>query len=123
MSQCLTLEQLLDDGRLTVRQLAARLGLDTSTVTRVVDVLVRDGLLARARDEGHDRRRVFVELTANGHVLAQQLVECADVYCARILARVPAERREHVVAALQLIIDAIDDVPSDCCTSTERRGP
>jgi len=118
MSQCLTLEQILDDGRLTVRELAARLGLDTSTVTRVVDVLVRDGLLTRERDERHDRRRVFIDLTASGRALARKLVECADAYCARILAKVPVERRDHVVAALQLIIEAIDDVPSDCCTST-----
>jgi DNA-binding MarR family transcriptional regulator len=39
MSQCVTLELLQQEGRKTVRELAEGLGLDTSTVTRVVDVL------------------------------------------------------------------------------------
>ena len=49
MSQCVTLELLLQQGPITGRDMARNLGLDTSTVTRVVDVLVRDGLARRLR--------------------------------------------------------------------------
>jgi DNA-binding MarR family transcriptional regulator len=111
MSQCVTLELLQQDGRKTVRELAEGLGLDTSTVTRVVDVLVRDGLLLRTRDELQDRRRVFVSLTPRGRRLAEKLQACADKYCERILVRIPRDRRADVAHALRVLVEAIDGLP------------
>jgi len=111
MSQCVTLELLQQEGRKTVRELAEGLGLDTSTVTRVVDVLVRDGLLRRTRDELQDRRRVFVSLTPRGRRLAEKLQACADEYCERILVRIPRGRRADVLHALRVLVEAIDELP------------
>jgi DNA-binding MarR family transcriptional regulator len=112
MSQCVTLELLHQEGRKTVRELAEGLGLDTSTVTRVVDVLVRDGLLRRTRDDVEDRRRVFVSLTTRGRRLAEKLEACADAYCERILVRIDPGRRADVLRALHLLVEAIDDLPA-----------
>ncbi len=112
MSQCVTLELLHREGRMAGRELARRLGLDTSTVSRVVDVLVRDGMVRRARDEAGDRRCVFVSLSARGRALAAKLQSCADTYCERILGRIPEDRREDVVHALRVLVDAIDDLPA-----------
>jgi len=114
MSQCVVLELLLQQGSMTVREMARDLGLDTSTVTRVVDVLVRDGMARRARDEKGDRRRVFVSLTARGCKLAARLERCADDYSERILRRIPAEMREDVIHTLRVLIEAIDDLPATC---------
>jgi DNA-binding MarR family transcriptional regulator len=114
MSQCVALETLHREGRMPVRELSQRLGLDTSTVTRLVDVLVRDGLAQRARDEAGDRRRVFVSLSETGRELASRLECCADDYCERILERIPAGRREDVYQALQHLVRAIDDLPAAC---------
>ena len=114
MSQCVALETLHREGPMPVRELSQRLGLDTSTVTRLVDVLVRDGMAQRARDEAGDRRRVFVSLSETGRELADRLECCADDYCERILERIPAERREDVFQALQLLVQAIDDLPATC---------
>jgi len=104
-----------------VRELSQRMGLDTSTVTRLVDVLVRDGMAQRARDEAADRRRVFVSLSETGRELARRLECCADDYCERILERIPAECREDVYTALQHLVEAIDDLPAACCGAKERR--
>jgi DNA-binding MarR family transcriptional regulator len=114
ISQCVTLELLLQQGPMTVCDLARNLGLDTSTVTRVVDVLARDGMTRRARDEEQDRRRVFVSLTAKGRALAAKLERCADDYSERILKRIPAEMREDVIHTLRVLIEAIDDLPETC---------
>jgi DNA-binding MarR family transcriptional regulator len=114
MSQCVALETLHREGPMPVRELSQRLGLDTSTVTRLIDVLVRDGMAQRARDEAGDRRRVFVSLSETGCELAGRLECCADDYCERILERIPAERREDVFQALQLLVQAIDDLPATC---------
>jgi len=113
MTQCVTLELLEQEGPKTVRDLAAGLGLDTSTVTRVVDVLVRDGLLCRARDETQDRRRVFVSLTEPGRRLAADLQLCADRYCEKILEKIPQNRREEVLRALRVLVGALDELPSE----------
>jgi DNA-binding MarR family transcriptional regulator len=114
MSQCVALELLLQQGPMTVRDLARDLGLDTSTITRVVDVLVRDGMARRARDEKRDRRRVFVSLTGRGRALATKLERCADDYSERILKRIPAEMREDVIHTLRVLVDAIDELPATC---------
>jgi DNA-binding MarR family transcriptional regulator len=114
MSQCMTLELLQQEGPMNVRQLAERLGLDTSTVTRGIDVLVRDRMLQRTRDEEGDRRRVVVSLTSRGRTLAAKLQECGDAYCARILARIPTDQREDVIHCLRVLVDAIGDLPETC---------
>jgi DNA-binding MarR family transcriptional regulator len=114
MSQCVALETLRREGSIPVHELSERMGLETSTVTRLVDGLVRDGLARRARDEEGDRRRVFVSLTDSGDELAERLESCADEYCERILAGIPAKRREDVYQALELLVQAIDDLPASC---------
>jgi DNA-binding MarR family transcriptional regulator len=108
LSRCVTLETLLREGPLPVRELASRLGLDASTVTRSIDGLVREGLVRRDRDERRDRRRVFVGLTARGRGLAQKLERCADAYSDRILERIRPEYREDVLYALGLLVEAVD---------------
>jgi DNA-binding MarR family transcriptional regulator len=110
LSRCVTLETLLQEGPLPVRELASRLGLDASTVTRSIDGLVREGLARRTRDERQDRRRVFVALTARGRALAGKLVHCADAYSDEILERIPRDRREDVLIALGDLVEAVDDL-------------
>ncbi len=108
LSRCVTLETLLREGPLPVLELATRLGLDASTVTRSIDGLVRESLVRRTRDERRDRRKVFVGLTARGRTLAQKLERCADTYSDRILERIPKARREDVLYALALLVEAVD---------------
>lgn len=110
LSRCVTLETLLREGSLPVKELASRLGLEASTVTRSIDGLVREGLVRRTRDERQDRRRVFVALTVRGRALAEKLEHCADDYSDQILERIPAERREDVLYALGLLAKAVDDL-------------
>lgn len=110
LSRCVTLETLLREEPLPVNELASRLGLDASTVTRSIDGLVREGLVRRTRDERKDRRRVFIALTARGRTLALKLEQCADAYSNQILARIPRERREDVLYALGLLVKAVDDL-------------
>jgi DNA-binding MarR family transcriptional regulator len=116
-----TLETLLREGPLPVRELASRLGLDASTVTRSIDGLVREGLVRRARDERRDRRRVFVALSARGRALAQKLERCADAYSDRIFERIPPERRESVLYALGVLVEAVDGLQGSSDQTEEPR--
>lgn len=123
LPQCLLLELLHQEPRLPVRGLAERLGLDASTVTRLVDVLARDGLVRRARPASGDRRRVLVSLTARGRALAERLLACSDAYCERILARIPGERRGDVLRALAVLADALEELPAECRERASIRTP
>ncbi len=113
MPQCLLIEILSERGPMTVGELAEHLGLDTSTVTRLVDVLARDRLLSRYRDENGDRRHVYVSLTAKGTDLGRQLIACADAYCGRILERIPEKNRAAVLSALDVLLEALEQLPEN----------
>jgi len=67
----------------TVGGLAARLMLDSSTVTPLVKRLEQRGLLARARDP-HDDRAVFVQLTDAGFDLEAHAMQVpVEMMCGR----------------------------------------
>lgn len=62
---------LWEQGRQTVKSLAERLDLDSSTVTPLVQRLAGAGLVHTSRDES-DRRNLSIELTTQGRALRKQ---------------------------------------------------
>jgi len=68
VSQCYALEELVRRGGMTLNDLAARLYLDKSTASRVVDALERKGYVARS-PHPEDRRALLLEPTAAGRTL------------------------------------------------------
>lgn len=64
-----------DDGQ-TPGELAQRTVKDQTTMTRLLDGLVRKNLVDRMRDEA-DRRKIRVRLTPKGNVMQGQLVPIA----------------------------------------------
>jgi DNA-binding MarR family transcriptional regulator len=115
LTQAMVLEILHEEGPMTVRDISTAMGLEPSTITRVVDVLARDGRLERRRAESGDRRQVFVSTTPEGAELAEKLIACTDAFCATILANLPATSRDTVTAALDELITAIESLPKSCC--------
>ena len=109
MSQCYTIEALAQNGTLSMNELSEQMGVTMSTMTRVVNVLVRDGVVRR-KSNPKDRRQVCVELTAKGSDLALRLKCCAEEYSKQILQQVPREQREEVLKSLKLLTDVTDKV-------------
>lgn len=72
VAQCYALETLVKQGPLRSRDLAARMFLDKSTASRVVDALVRKGHAQRTPDH-RDRRAVQVVATAHGQALYRHI--------------------------------------------------
>jgi DNA-binding MarR family transcriptional regulator len=83
-------------------ELAARLAMSRQLATQIVDVLVRDGFVARAASDT-DRRRVVLGLTDRG----AQAVLVAGRASNRVLARI---RRRLGDAGLAELIDALGAV-------------
>ena len=59
----------------TMSELADECGLVLSSMTGVIDRLVGKGCVKRTRDDGEDRRKVFVELDLKGGKIYRKLLE------------------------------------------------
>ena len=72
LTECYALEAVVENGTLTVNEVAAELALDKSTASRAVASLAQKRLIAR-RDHPRDRRSVEVSATAHGSRLYRQI--------------------------------------------------
>ena len=94
-------------------QLAARLRLDSSTLSRTIDGLVKKRLLARSPDS-EDRRVVWIHLTAKGKGTCRSLHEENDAICRSVFAKIPPSRRQSVLRSFDVLVQAY----LDCETET-----
>lgn len=113
-SQCYTLIELSKQSSLSMNELSARMNLDTSTMTRVVDNLVRDGHVERVRDET-DRRFVVVQLTPEGRTAAEKLKTSIEEYYREIIAGLPAGQVDQVLESVRLLLSAFEKANPHCC--------
>ena len=110
MSQCSTILGIGKNGTMTMHALSEWMSLATSTMTRIVDNLVRDGYIARAHDP-QDRRVVQVSLTEKGGQLFQAIMEIYHEYHRKIVESIPAGELHQVVESLTMLIEAIKKTP------------
>lgn len=105
--ECHALE-LLAGQPLSVNGLAAALGLDKSTASRLVQHLVEEKLASRKADQ-RDSRAVFVTLTAKGKKVYEAALDDSLKLYAALLERIPAARRDEVVDSLELIARLLEE--------------
>jgi len=105
----------------TMGQVTSALGVSPGTATRVIDNLVRDGLVARC-DNPADRRSVCVRPTTDGRSVIRELEECYRRFWGTIFAAIPRERLDGTMAALELLVDAVDTASAPCCPATGERN-
>ena len=107
-------KQVPDEGFISMRHLAASMGLPLSTATHVVDRLVVKGVVVRIRPK-HDRRLVLVELSERSKehrqllfrervALIAQILEplgdAARAQAAQVLSQIAGQAAAHRAAAL-----------------------
>ena len=105
--------RLLAKDHLTVNELARLTGIETSTLSRLLDRMSAKGLLKRSRD-GSDKRSVQVSLTVKGRKLAQQHrpVYYKD-YDNVLLAGFDAAESAQFRAALLRMLGNLQDIKVD----------
>ena len=92
MAEGVVLAELLAAGDVTQQQLADRLGLDKSRISRMCSALERKRLLTRQRDEGN-RRNLRVQITESGTDAASRLRQTwRERHEPMLAAMAPAER-------------------------------
>jgi DNA-binding MarR family transcriptional regulator len=77
VAEWVTLRSIHALGACSLSQLAERIGCDASTVSRLVERVLRKGYAARVHSDA-DRRSVRIELTKTGRTLAPKLGREAD---------------------------------------------
>jgi DNA-binding MarR family transcriptional regulator len=110
LAQYRFLVELASRGPQRLADVAAALGVDRSTATRMCDRLVRKRLVTRRRSQG-DRRAVRVSLSAAGGELVAEVSRRRRGEIATIVERMPAAHRDRVVRALRAFADAAGEVP------------
>jgi len=106
------LASLYPDTGLTIGELCASCLAKQPTMTRMVDRLVAQCLVARASDTT-DRRCVSVQLTDKGRARASPLVAEAQAHEARLLADYSADDAAALKALLRIVKHRAEATPAD----------
>ena len=119
VTQCHALEAIVREGPLTLNQLAARLYLDKSTASRVVDALEKKGYVSR-QPNAEDRRALDLAATPEGRDLFTRID--ADILAGEraLLAEFPSEVRRSMAKLIgqlaRAAADRVDVSGGTCCT-------
>lgn len=112
MAQCQAIIEIGRAEQLTLQEIAERLGVDKSTMSRTVDNLVRQGLASRNIDE-RDRRYINLCLTEAGKAVCQEIEDSMNIYFSSVLNSIDSKKRDQVLESLQLLITALQK--NTCC--------
>ena len=107
MTQLRVLFRLRAEDGAPAGALAERLRVTPSTLTRIVDRLVRQGLVRRETDDG-DRRLVRHYVTATGASTLEAIIGGARARMDEVVNRLSARQLERLVLALEDLTAALD---------------
>lgn len=102
--QWVVLRTLYDKRDVTLNEAAAEVGVDKSSLSRMVERLVQKGLLNRT--QGRDRRSVGLALTPLAMKLVPQLAKLADENDEQFFHTLSARQREAFSAAIKQLLAA-----------------
>lgn len=101
----------VEDGA-SARALAERLSVNPSTLTRIMDRLVRHNLVQRRVDDG-DRRLVRHYLTPRGRQTVEEMERTGRARMNRVFQRLNAGQLERLVQALRDLVAATEAVEAE----------
>lgn len=120
LPQLRVLTMVASRDRMNVAAVATGLGVHPSNATRVVDRLVRAGLLARG-DDPSDRRHLVLALTGPGRELVGDIDIRRREEIGRILGQIPS--LDGVGPALRAVAAAGGGIPAEAASTLGWTGP
>ncbi|HUS47159.1 MAG TPA: MarR family transcriptional regulator [Phycisphaerae bacterium] len=112
-AQGLALLAMNGTGQVTMREVAEALGVSPGTATRVIDNLVRDGLVGRA-PSARDRRKVCVRPTRGGREVIRELDRCYGRFWRSVFQDVPKARLPAILDVLHLLVEGAEKARKVC---------
>jgi DNA-binding MarR family transcriptional regulator len=110
LTQYRSLVVLASRGPQGVAALAEAVAVTPPTASRLVDRLVKKGLVRRRIDR-HDRRQVRIALTDSGRELIDAVSARRRLEIAELLAVIPSETQRSVAIALAQLAESAGEVP------------
>ncbi len=127
LAQCHALLELADS-ELSLTNLSSALDLDTSTLSRTVDGMVKAGLVQR-REDAADRRSLRLTLSEAGRARAGTINEMCNRFYAAVLKEMTDADRRSVIRGVRLLADILRrarlaaPAGASCCSTEPRREP
>jgi DNA-binding MarR family transcriptional regulator len=109
----------LHEGRMDQAALVEKLLVGKSSISIVLNRMVRDGLVRR-EEHRQDRRQVVLVLTPAGRALWRKIAPGYEAGVAQIFGAVPASRRGNLLSELKVIHDALRRSASDTLDDVDR---
>lgn len=100
--------ELSDAPGMSQNELASRLHLEKSTVSRLAKMLEERGWLDRVRDED-DTRFLQLRLTAAGSKAVKRLFASRKARFSKIFEAIPADKRDALLDSLSLLSEVLNE--------------
>jgi DNA-binding MarR family transcriptional regulator len=89
---------------------AAHLGLTDATASKLIEALVKPGLITRA-EAADDRRKVVISITKSGRRALESARKAALGRIASVLARLDEQDRSAVIRAMNVLRESLHGTP------------
>lgn len=96
----------------TLNELAEKVGLEKSWMSRVVDSMVKDGWIQKSPNPA-DGRSVLLSLTPKAEILHEELVTTIQAFTTEILDEMPSNTRTQLASALSGLLAALQTTQHD----------
>lgn len=106
VTQCHTLMALDKQDKVTLNELSEMVSLDKSTVSRIVDSLVKAEFIDRTIPE-KNRRTTVITLTAKGKDACRTINSGNDFYYKKVLSAVPEDLRSAFLSGFEAMVEAM----------------
>lgn len=106
LTQCHLLSEIGWAGTTSLNTLSEHLGVDKSTMSRNIEILVTGGLVSRENDPDN-RRAVTITLTGQGEQLFQQIETSMTTFSETLFYALPADKRGQILESLDYLLRAI----------------
>ena len=97
------------EGRISPGDVAKRLRLEKSHLTKIVNSLVEMGAILKIPDD-NDRRRVTLSLSESGEEIYRELDQTSIESYMRLMEKVPESERESVIRAVDILLEAMQEL-------------
>jgi len=120
-AQGLSLLTMSEGPQISMSKVARALGVSPGTATRVIQNLVRDGLVERTGNPA-DRRQVRVRPTASGRKVIRKLNECYARFARAVFQAIPGNRLPRILEDLGLLVEAVEKARGVCLAAERAAG-
>lgn len=105
--QSFILKSLIEENGITLKEIGSRTLIDSSSMTVLVDKLEKDKLVERQLD-AQDRRAIRIFITEAGRNLANEVIEVAFNFNAKLSAIIENENQESFLNGVTNIINGLE---------------